>query len=214
MHFFFTKWLTTAILDDRKSISMAFLDISDRYATLIFFSQNGWRRPFWMTDYNLRSHFSPFQINTPLLYFFHKIAAGGHLGWPKITFDYISRHFRSICNFFFTKWLAAGILDDRISFSIAFITISDQYATFLIFFQNGTPWCYSIAHRSVILLHTVMLFNTQLHTVMLFYYTPWCYFNTHRDVILLHTVMLFYYTPWCYSITHCAVILLHTMMLF
>ena len=60
------------------------------------------------------------------------MAAGGHFGWPKITFDRISRHFRSISNFFFfsTKWLPAAILDDRKSLSIAFLAISDQYATF------------------------------------------------------------------------------------
>ena len=29
------------------------------------------------------------------------MAAGGHLGCPKITFDLISRHFRLIRNFFF-----------------------------------------------------------------------------------------------------------------
>ena len=43
--------------------------------------------------------------------------------------DAISRHFRSIHNFFFTKWLPAAILDDRKSLSIAFLAISDQYAT-------------------------------------------------------------------------------------
>ena len=29
-----------------------------------------------------------------LLTFFYKMAAGGHFGWPKITFDRIFRHFR------------------------------------------------------------------------------------------------------------------------
>ena len=98
--YFFTKWLPVAILDDRKSLSIAFLAISDQYVTLIFF---------------------------------HKMAAGGHFGLPKITFDRISRHFRSIRNFFFTKWLPVAILDDRKSLSIAFLVISDQYATFFIF---------------------------------------------------------------------------------
>ena len=46
------------------------------------------------------------------------MAAGSHFGWPKITFDRISRHFRSIRNFsfflnFFSKWPPAAILDDR-----------------------------------------------------------------------------------------------------
>ena len=34
------------------------------------FSQNGRRRPFWMTENHFRSHFSPFQINAQLLIFF------------------------------------------------------------------------------------------------------------------------------------------------
>ena len=39
--------------------------------------------PFWMSENEFRSHFSPFQINTQLLFFFdfvHKMAAGGHFG--------------------------------------------------------------------------------------------------------------------------------------
>ena len=47
---FFTKWLPAAILDDRKSLLIAFLAISDQYATFIYFK------------------------------FFHKMAAGGHFG--------------------------------------------------------------------------------------------------------------------------------------
>ena len=111
IYFFFTKWLPVAILDDRKSLSTAFLAISDQYATFDFFSQNGCRRPFRMTENHFRSHFSPFQINTQLfvyILFFHKMAAGGHFGWPKITFDRISRHFRSIHNFFFKMCLQNG----------------------------------------------------------------------------------------------------------
>ena len=34
------------------------------------FSQNGRRRPFWMTENHFRSHFSPFQINAQLLILF------------------------------------------------------------------------------------------------------------------------------------------------
>ena len=56
-----------AILDDGKSLSIAFLVISDQYT--IYFSQNGCRWPFWMTENHFRSHFSPFQINTQLLFF-------------------------------------------------------------------------------------------------------------------------------------------------
>ena len=145
--YFAHKWLPTAILDDRKSLSIAFLDISVQYATFIFFhkmaasghfgwpkisldlisrhfrsirnfyfvSQNGCQRPFWMTENHFWSHFSPFQINTKL--FFHKMSASGHFGWPKITFECISRHFRSIRNFLvwfsFSKWPPGGILEVR-----------------------------------------------------------------------------------------------------
>ena len=71
----------------------------------------------------------------------------GHFGWPKITFECISRHFRTIRNFFFFFFfkMAAGghfasliwaILDDQKSLSIAFLAISDQYTTFyFIFFK-------------------------------------------------------------------------------
>ena len=128
----FTKWLTATILDDRKSLSIAFLVNSDQYAT--FFSQNGWRRPFWMTENHFRSHFStfqtntqlllfwffsqnfsPFQINTQLVFFSTKWLPAGHFGWPKITFSPLSRHFRSIRNsfflIFFSKWPPAAILE-------------------------------------------------------------------------------------------------------
>ena len=68
---FFTKWLPVAILDVRKSLSISFLSISHRYATLIF------------------------------LEIFDKMADVGHFGCPNFTFDRISGHFRSICNFNF-----------------------------------------------------------------------------------------------------------------
>ena len=175
-----------AILDDRKSLLIGF-----------FFTK--WLPAAILDDQNhFRSHFSPFQINTHflLLIFFHKMAANGHFGWQKITFDRISRHFGSIRNFFFpqngcqwpfwmtenhfwshfsqlffwflftkllpaailddrnhfrsyfspfqintqllffTKWLPAVILDDQRSLLIAFLTISDKYATLIFFFTK------------------------------------------------------------------------------
>ena len=120
--FFFTKWPLAAILDDRKSLSIAFLAILDQYAAviffeiftkwppaailddrkslfrshfspfqinmqlflfLIFFLQNGHRRPFWMTEDHFRSCFSPFQINTQL-YFSTK--------WPPFQINTHSPH--------------------------------------------------------------------------------------------------------------------------
>ena len=101
---FFTKWLPAAILNVRKSLSVAILAISDKYKTFIYvFLQNGHLRPFWMSEIHFRAHFWPFQINTQLFFlfsfvcdFFYKIAAGGHFRCPKITFGRISDHFRSI----------------------------------------------------------------------------------------------------------------------
>ena len=52
-----------------KLVLIAFLAISDQYATFKFF--------------------------------FRKMTHGGHFKLPKITFDRISRHFRSIHNFYF-----------------------------------------------------------------------------------------------------------------
>ena len=78
----FSKWPPAAILDDRKSLSIAFLAISDQYATL--------------SCWTFFSKWPP--------------VAGGHFGLPKITFDLISRHFRSIRNFFLNMFfkMAAG----------------------------------------------------------------------------------------------------------
>ena len=47
---FFTKWLPAAILDDRKSLSIAFLAISDQNSISLFFIFKMAARPFWMTE--------------------------------------------------------------------------------------------------------------------------------------------------------------------
>ena len=57
--------------------------ICNIYATFIFLefcSQNGRRRPFWMTEHHFRSIRNFF-----VLEIFHKMAGGGYLGWAKIT---------------------------------------------------------------------------------------------------------------------------------
>ena len=152
------------IWDDRKSLSIAFLDISDQCT--IFFKcfhkmaaggHIGWPK---ITFNRISRHFRSMRnfnfcftkwlpaailddrkaLSIAFLaisdqyanfyLFFHKMAACGHFGGPIITFDRISRHFRSIRNFFFTKWLPGAILDDRKSLSFTFLAISDQYATF------------------------------------------------------------------------------------
>ena len=85
-----------------KFILFAFLTISDKKATLIFFAENGRRQPFWMSEINFCLHFWTFQIKTQL-------------------------------SFFFTKWPPVAILDVRNSFSLAFLVISDENATFIFF---------------------------------------------------------------------------------
>ena len=87
------------------------------------------------------SHFLPFHINTTIFI----LADVGYFGCQNFTFYRISGHFRSIRNFIFflifcTKWLPAAILDVRKSLSVAFLPISDQYATFIfIFFTKWLP---------------------------------------------------------------------------
>ena len=104
-------------------ILVTFLAISDQYATFNFFYFffTKWLPAAILDDEKSISIAFLAISDQYTTFFFHKMAAGGHFGWPKITFDHISRHFRSIRNFylFFTKWLL-----------IAFLAISDQYATF------------------------------------------------------------------------------------
>ena len=66
-----TKWTQAAILDDRNSLFIAFLAFLAMLNFHFFgnFSQNGRRRPFWMTETHFLSPFSPFQINTQLSFF-------------------------------------------------------------------------------------------------------------------------------------------------
>ena len=88
---FWTKWLPSAILDVRNSLSIAFLAIVDQYRILIFFEifdKMAGGGHFWcskITFDGISGHFRSID----------------HFGWLKITFDRISGHFRSIRNFFF-----------------------------------------------------------------------------------------------------------------
>ena len=56
-----------------------------------------------MSEIHFRSHFLAISDRCATLIcleIFDKMAAGGHFGCPKITFDHISDHFRSMRNFF------------------------------------------------------------------------------------------------------------------
>ena len=128
------------ILDDRKWISIAFLAISDQYATLIsiaflaisdqyatfFFSQNGCRWPFWITENHFWSHFWPFQINTQFLFGICSQNGCRRPFW--MTENHFRSHFSPIqintqLWFFFTIWLPADILDDFRWLSMTFLAI-------------------------------------------------------------------------------------------
>ena len=97
--FIFDKWLPAPNLDVRNSLSIAFLAISDRYATCIFWdifdkmaAVGHFGYPKFTFD-RISGHFRSIRI------FFYKMAAGRHFGCSKITFDCISGHFRSIGHF-------------------------------------------------------------------------------------------------------------------
>ena len=94
------------------------------WISCLFFLHNGWRRPFWMSEIHVWSHFWPFQIDTQFVLFgnFDKMSAVGHFGFPKFAFDRISGHIRSIW-IFLTKWSPAPILDVRNSLSSQYVAI-------------------------------------------------------------------------------------------
>ena len=90
---FFTKWLPAAILDVRKSLSIAFLAISDQYATSIFFKfffvnyfYKKWR-PFWMSENHFRITFLAILDQYRFLFFLQNGCQ-----WPFWMFE---NHFRS-----------------------------------------------------------------------------------------------------------------------
>ena len=55
--------------------------------------------PFWMTE-NAINYFAISDQYAIFICFWFFFTPGGHFGWPKITFERISRHFRSMRNFF------------------------------------------------------------------------------------------------------------------
>ena len=150
--------MAAAILDVRNSLSIAFLTISYRYGTFILkLLTNGRHRPFFMSINHFRLHFWSIldfrnSLSITFLAISHRYRTfvfGGHFGYPKITFDRNSGHFRLIghleclkftldrisgyfrsiwnCYIFYfclIKWPPVAILDVRRSHSIAFLAIS------------------------------------------------------------------------------------------
>ena len=128
---FLTKWLQTAILDVRNSLSIAILTISDRYRLIVF------RRPFWMSENHFGSNFWPFQIDRPFwivrnsrsmaflaisdpyrTLFFAKISTKGRWRPFWMSANNFRSHFwpfqfdtQLLFSIYFTKWPPAAILD-------------------------------------------------------------------------------------------------------
>ena len=124
------------ILDVQKSLSVAFLAISDQYETFFefFYKMAGvghFECPKFTLDH-ISGHFRSIQI----FYLFLNFLQNG----CRRPFWMSENHFRS--NFwpfqintklffkFLTKWPRAPILDVRNSLSVEFLAISDRYATF------------------------------------------------------------------------------------
>ena len=98
------KWSPALILDVRNSLLIAFLAISDRYATLQIFWKflTKWL-PSAILDVQNSLSMAFLAISDQYRkknYFVYKMSGAAHFGFPKFTFDRISGHFRSICNFF------------------------------------------------------------------------------------------------------------------
>ena len=75
-------------------------------------------RPFWMSEIHFRSHFRPFQIDRP--FWFSEIHFRSQFWLFEIAISFSGGHF----GFWKSLW-------------ITFLAISDRYATFCIFWQNG-----------------------------------------------------------------------------
>ena len=159
---FLIKWLPSAILDVRNSLSIKFLAILDQYEKINLFNFTKWPPAlildvrnslsghfrsicnfnlFWNFWYNgcrrtildvrnsLSIEFLAISDRYATLFcleFFDKMAAVGHFGCPRLAFDHIFGHFRSLRNY---KMATADILDVRKSLSIAILAISYHFTS-------------------------------------------------------------------------------------
>ena len=101
---FSTKWLPLAIFDVRNLLSIAFLAILDQYGFLFFL--------IFFTKWSI-GHLDVWNsLSIAILAIsdrYRNVFFGGHFGCPKITFDRISGHFRSIGHFGCQKFTLDGI---------------------------------------------------------------------------------------------------------
>ena len=118
---FFTKWPVAAILDNQKSLSIAFLAISDQCTTFNFFY-------FWMTENHFRSQFSPFHQNF-FFNFVFKMAASGHFG---------SRFFqKSIGTYLYSRSVT---ISNMKLIGVFLIKFNMECTSFLMIFSQNSRW--------------------------------------------------------------------------
>ena len=133
---FFIIWLSVAILDDRKSLSIAFLAISDQYATFFFFTK-------WLLSAILDDRksllialltISDQNATFFLLEFFFKMAAGGHFGNPICAKN--NRVLPPCVINGYAKYVVDRLIYDTVRDATSFLSI---------FIQNGhqRPFCFS-----------------------------------------------------------------------
>ena len=132
-----------------------------------------------------KNHFLPFQINTTIFTHIRRFEhCSNHsqlffvnFGYPKLTFDGISGHFRSIRNVFlktFTKWSPAPILDVRNLLSIAFLAISDQYKFSLgILFTKWLPSAILDVRNSLSIAFLAILDQYGIFYFLWIFFTKW-----------------------------------------
>ena len=91
---FVTKWPAAAILDDQKSLSIAFLAISDQYATFFF-------GIYFVFKMAASSHLMKLWSAQASSSYFHKMVVGGHFGFrfsPKSIGFFHSRSSMAVSN--------------------------------------------------------------------------------------------------------------------
>ena len=94
------------------------------------------------------------------------MAAGGHFGWLKITFDRISHHTRSISNFnFFYKMAASGHFGRP---KITFDHISRHFRSICNFDFFSTKWPFWMTENHFLMHFSPFQINTQLFFELFF----------------------------------------------
>ena len=150
--FFLTKWLPSAILIVRNSLSIAFLAILDKYINFYFFiyykmaAGAHFGCPKFTFD-RISGHFR--SIWNFFFFNFDIMVSVGHFVCPKFTFYWISGHFRSIRNViifgsFWQNGCCRPFWMSEIQFRSHFWPFKINTDFFVTFLQNGRRRTYWI----------------------------------------------------------------------